>query len=108
MALKTNFEATNVISSPFVDEVANPGHTVSERQAKAQRVGSRAALSDKQRGTIARMDKQIADAKAPKGDQRNTGQKIMDKDQKIREALDNTPFQRTASALDSLRKKAKN
>lgn len=27
MALKSNFEATNVISSPFVDEVANPGET---------------------------------------------------------------------------------
>lgn len=25
MALKTNFEATNDIASPFVDEVANPG-----------------------------------------------------------------------------------
>ncbi len=25
MALKSNFEATNVISSPFVDEIANPG-----------------------------------------------------------------------------------
>lgn len=25
MALKTNFEATNVVSSPFVDEIANPG-----------------------------------------------------------------------------------
>lgn len=28
MALKTDFEETSVISSPFVDEIANTGHIV--------------------------------------------------------------------------------
>ncbi len=37
MALKTDFEDSSVISSPFVDEVANPGHTRKDKVDKLLR-----------------------------------------------------------------------
>ena len=88
MALKNNFEATSDVFSPFVDEIANTGH-VSEQTAASTRKAGAKFLSKEQTATIARTDKQIADAAAPKGDSRNTGQKIMDRDQKLRDALGN-------------------
>ena len=57
MALKSNFEDASFISSPFVDEVANPG--VSEARAAAQRKAGEPFLSDKQRKTIAATNAQV-------------------------------------------------
>lgn len=88
MALKTDFEDANFISSPFVDEVANPGDEV-VRAASPQQLARQGAST----GAVALREAQIAAEKAPKAkttsDERNTGQKIMDRDQKIREALEN-------------------
>lgn len=42
MALKTNFEDANFISSPFVDEVANPGNLSSQQQATIERTTAQA------------------------------------------------------------------
>lgn len=52
MALKTNFEDSNVISSPFVDEVANPGNR-SLTQAERRAVGrGDAALNEQGRAAL--------------------------------------------------------
>lgn len=53
MALKSNFEDSNVISSPFVDEIANSAHGPS--QAKSKKILSEGMirgkpLTKKQRG----------------------------------------------------------
>lgn len=44
MALKNDFEATNVVSSPFVDEVANPGQRTTFRAALLAAEGKKAPL----------------------------------------------------------------
>ncbi len=66
MSLKTNFEDTSVLSSPFVDEVANPGGTIdqkrrtTEKEVVAATVESgRKFLSAKQKNTIRVMDAQV-------------------------------------------------
>ncbi len=46
MALKTSFEDSNVISSPFVDEIVNPGHTAIERVRSAVNKQMEAARID--------------------------------------------------------------
>lgn len=52
MALKNDFEATSDISSPFIDEVANPGSTGK-------------ALADKARKTAAALDAAFARKPTP-------------------------------------------
>ncbi len=100
MALKSNFEDSNVISSPFVDEVANPGDVVNA--ASPLQLARQGAST----GTIALRKRQIT---AAKGDQRSTVQKVKDKGGKFNAALKaaqgvNT-FAKTGDALDKLRKK---
>lgn len=45
MALKSNFEATNVISSPFVDEIANPGDAIDKLKSDVDATFKHAAVS---------------------------------------------------------------
>ncbi len=56
MALKSDFEATNVISSTFVDEVANPGDKNAEGlendRAEIRSLGSQRSTGDQLRGLI--------------------------------------------------------
>ena len=94
MALKTSFEDADFISSPFVDEVANPGigsAGIDNARAAINRELRAQELSNKADDFIKRGGKPKASPAKPKGviDKRNTGQKIMDKDAKIREALGN-------------------
>ncbi len=51
MALKSNFEATSDISSPFVDEIVNPGDQRSiARQVRDSEAISQAAKSEAAQG----------------------------------------------------------
>ncbi len=93
MALKTNFEATSDIASPFVDEIANPGGTGSagldnaraaiDREMNAQRISNNADEEMKRQANPAATPA----PKKPVVDKRNTGQKMMDKNQKFQDAL---------------------
>ena len=69
MALKTNFEDADFISSPFVDEVANPGdqrsiaRQVRDNEALAQARRSEAAQGEAPKINLARA---IGDLVVPK------------------------------------------
>ncbi len=74
MALKSNFEATSDIASPFVDEIANPGGIIdqkprtTEKQVVAATVASgRKFLSNAQKAIIRLMDTQIHRAEKRQG-----------------------------------------
>ncbi len=88
MSMKTNFEDANFISSPFVDEIANPGtgsagideaRSAVDKQLKAAKIDN--IISARASG------KSAAPKKAAVVDKRNTGQKIMDRGAKRRAAL---------------------
>lgn len=84
MALKTDFEDASFISSPFVDEVANPGTSGIDRAQEAlKEIGVTGEI--RRRSGV---PKGGSSAPTPGAiDKRNTGQKIIDKGEKIREAL---------------------
>ncbi len=93
MALKSNFEDADFISSPFVDEIANPGNTGSagldnarsaiDRELNAQRISNNADAEMKRQAD----GPGPAPSKPGAVDKRNTGQKMMDKNEKFRNAL---------------------
>lgn len=69
MALKSNFEDSSVISSPFVDEVANPGGISSQKRRTTEKEvvaatvkRGRKHLSEKQKNTIRRTKAQAGAA----------------------------------------------
>ena len=90
MALKTNFKDSNVISSPFVDEVANTDHTA---VARVRTTINKVLQEAKTDAEISRRADAKSAPRKPKpkaftgGDQRNVGQKILDREANRREAL---------------------
>jgi len=91
MALKNDFEATDAISSPFVDEVANPGVPGSTpEEVESQAIAANKLFLAKQRadefiksGGKAATPKTKPKRAAPKG----VIQTEADRQAKIREAL---------------------
>ena len=67
MAMKTNFEEANFISSPYVDEVANPGVPgISNEEVERQAVRANKLFLDKQAASDAGLRKRAeAKPKAP-------------------------------------------